>query len=384
MRVLVTSTPGSGHIHPLVPLATELQAAGHEVLWATAEEACAQVERYGFRVTPAGMPGDERRRTFAERAGAQLGALGVRERRAVMLPVMFGEITAPAMQRDLVSVFDSFQPDVVIHDLVEFAAPPVAAARGIPHATVAFGCALSSTLIALAASSVADLWANEGLAPSPSAGLYDHLYLHPLPVGFGEPPATQTAMSIQPMHFDGAPGSDVPPWVLDFGRDRAGVYVTFGTEMAQLAPWPAVIEALSLVDADVVVTLGSQVDPDSLGSAPRNVRLERYVPQSFLLDRASVVASHAGSGTLFASAARGIPQLCIPIAADQWDNADALRDAGAAISLELDQRSTDDIYTAMTTLLDSRPHSSAALTLADAFSALPHPRHHVGTIEALA
>ena len=329
------------------------------------------------------MPGEQRRRMFAERAGAQLPLLDVRERRKVLLPVMFGEITAPQMRDDLIAVFDEFHPDVVIHDLVEFAAAPLAAARGIPHATVSFGCALSPALIALAAASVADLWTNEGLAPSPTAGLYDHLYLHPLPVGFGDAPGSDVATSIQPMHFDGAHGPDVPPWVLDFGRDRPGVYVTFGTEMAQLAPWPAVIEAMGSIDADVVVTLGSQVDPDSLGSAPRNVRLERYVPQSLLLDRASVVASHAGSGTLFAAAARGILQLCIPIAADQWENADALRDAGAAISIELDQRSTDDIYTAMVSLLDGRQHKSAALALADGFSALPHPRDHVATIEAL-
>jgi integrase len=36
MRVLVTSTPGFGHIHPVVPLVQELQRAGHDVTWATA------------------------------------------------------------------------------------------------------------------------------------------------------------------------------------------------------------------------------------------------------------------------------------------------------------------------------------------------------------
>jgi UDP:flavonoid glycosyltransferase YjiC (YdhE family) len=178
--------------------------------------------------------------------------------------------------------------------------------------------------------------------------------------------------------------SDVPAWVLDFGHERRGVYVTFGTEMAQLAPWPAVIEAMGSIDADVVVTLGGQVDPDTLGPVPSNVRLERYVPQTFLLDRISAVGWHAGSGTLFATAARGIPQLCIPIAADQWENSDALAASGAAISLELHQRTADDIYGAMVTLLDGRQHASAALTLADAFSALPHPRDHVATIESLA
>ena len=38
-----------GHIHPMVPLATGLAQAGQEVVRATAPEACAWLEGYGFR-----------------------------------------------------------------------------------------------------------------------------------------------------------------------------------------------------------------------------------------------------------------------------------------------------------------------------------------------
>ena len=66
MRVLVTSTPGTGHIHPIVPLVTALRDAGHTVLWATSPESCSRVESYGFRTTPAGINTPERRALFAQ------------------------------------------------------------------------------------------------------------------------------------------------------------------------------------------------------------------------------------------------------------------------------------------------------------------------------
>lgn len=61
MRGLVTSMSGAGHIHPVVPLALALRAAGHDVLWAMARQAGPAIERRGFRSTPAGLDGSIRK-----------------------------------------------------------------------------------------------------------------------------------------------------------------------------------------------------------------------------------------------------------------------------------------------------------------------------------
>jgi UDP:flavonoid glycosyltransferase YjiC (YdhE family) len=271
---------------------------------------------------------------------------------------------------------------VIVHDLCEYAAAPIATSRGIPHVTLAFGDALAPALIAATAASVAEVWTAEGLTPSDSAGLYDHLYLHPLPASLGATPRSSAVRSVRPLHFDGATVSDKPEWVATFGRDRPGVYVTFGTEAGVFAPWSDIIAALGTLDVDAVVTLGG-LDSDTIGTVPPNVRVEQYVPQAFLLDRAAAVVSHAGSGTLFATAARGLPQLCVPIAADQWQNADALAASGAGLMLELDERDPQTIRDALARLLDGPVHADAAQVLAKDFAALPHPRHHVPTIESL-
>ena len=48
MRILVTSTPGMGHLNALLPLMFALQEAGHDLLVVTATESCEHVA--GLRV----------------------------------------------------------------------------------------------------------------------------------------------------------------------------------------------------------------------------------------------------------------------------------------------------------------------------------------------
>jgi len=383
VRILVTSTPGTGHLYPLVPLALELQAAGHELRWATAGESCPQIERIGFRAAAAGLGLAERAHLVRERH-LDLDRLPPRERRQAVVPVMFGEIAAPPMLADLEEIVERFRPNLVVHDLTEFAAAPIAASRGIPHVTLAFGLAVPGALLSSLAASVADIWDGIGLIPSESAGLYDHLYLSPVPESLGGPLPSRTARPLRPMHFDGASLTGPPPWISEFGCNRPGVYVTFGTQVADQAPWPEILAALGTVDVDAIATIGSGIEPSTLGPIPANVRVEPFVPQSFVLDRASLVVSHGGSGTLFAVAARGLPQLCVPIAADQWDNSDALAAAGSGLTLEPLDRVTSTISSALARLLGDPTFTNAAHRIAKDFVELPHPRELVEAVVSLA
>jgi UDP:flavonoid glycosyltransferase YjiC (YdhE family) len=383
MRVLVTSTPGAGHIHPLLPVASVLRDRGHDVLWATAADGCPRVDRYGFRTIVAGMETHERRALFL-RDGPDLPTLPPRERRLAMMPGLFGRAAAPRMRADLVPIVDDFGPDVVVHDVAEFAGPPVAASRGIPHVTVAFSGMLSERLHAVVVESVADVWAAEGLPVPDRAGLYDHLYLHPFPPGLGPMPAGRTIRSVRPLNVDGATTTPRPDWTAALGSRRPAVYVTFGTEASMPKPWRLVLDAVAGADVDVVATLGTSIDPESLGTIPANVRTERYVPQSFVLDRVRAVLSHGGAGTLVAAAMHGVPQLCVPLGADQWDNSDALAAAGAGLTVEPDQRDPATMLAMLGRMLDEPHFTTSARALASEFYALPHPADHAAAIEALA
>ena len=306
-----------------------------------------------------------------------------RQRRAVALPVMFGEVAAPVMREDLVEIFDDVRPQLVVHEFAELAAAPMATARGIASVSVGFSGAIPDAVQAALEESIAPVWEREGLSVN-AAGINGDLLLHPFPALLDTPRADGPSAPMRPLSFDGAPSASPPDWISTFGADRPGVYVTFGTEVAPRAPWAAILDALEDLDVDVVATVGGQLDPTTLGPLAANTRVERYVPQSFILDQAKVVISHGGAGTLIGAATAGKVQLCVPIGADQWDNAAALSTANTGITLEPHERDVDTIRQSVQHLLaDVAKHADAEL-LRDDFAAMPHPAELVTTIEQFA
>lgn len=387
VRVLVTSTPGLGHVQSLLPLSTALRDAGHEVLWATAPQAHQLVADRGFAVTAAGMSVADRRAAFEPRM-PEVMALAPRDRRALLFSGFFADVAAPAMRLDLESVIDDFAPDLIVHEMGELAAAPMAIARGLPHVTVAFSGTLPDPAIPALLQSLSDVWAAAGATAPTWPRVLGDLYLHPFPPALGWVPDLDVVRPTRPgagRTSASSPSGDAPAWLSSFGRDRPGVYLTAGTEASAMqAPWNAALAALGALPVDVVATIGPFVDPATFNSVPPNVRVERFVPHGPVLERASVVASHAGAGTLLAAAGFGLPQLLFPFAADQWENADALVGAGAGLICELQQRSVSDLTDAFVRLLDDTTIRQAAQRLAAEIGDMPTAADHVAEIARLA
>ena len=186
-----------------------------------------------------------------------------------------------------------------------------------------------------------------------------------------------------PQAFGGT-SSDAPPaWVEQFGAERAGIYVSMGTEMTRPEPWRAIFSAVADLAVDVVATVGQTLDVAELAPLPSNVRLARFVPQRFLLDRAALVISHAGAGTLMGAAVSGCAQLLMPLSADQWENADLLASTGAGLTLEEAQRDAGSIGLAVERLVtDGAVRAAAGRVRAD-FAEMPGLHEAVAAVEAL-
>ena len=381
MRILVTSTPGMGHLSALFPLMTALQRAGHDLLAVTAAESCELVQSRGFAVREGGMSSGDRRAAFAHRM-PEVMALPPRQRRGLFFAGFFADIAAPTMRVALLPVFDEFQPDVVVHERGELAAAPIAVARGVPHVTLAFSGSLPEWSEQLVIDTLEPLWAAEGLAAPTMVDINGDVYLHPFPPSFGQAPSEG---DVRPMRAEAADGDDAyPTWLSTLGVDRPLVYLTSGTEpLAATAPWAQAAEALGALDVDVVATIGRHLDPSVLGEVAPNIRVERFVPQRFILERATVAMSHAGAGSVLGAAARGVSQVLFPLGADQWENADAVAGAGTAIVLELDQRNVDYIGESVARILDDQQYARAATDVAGEIAAMPSPADHVATIEDL-
>jgi UDP:flavonoid glycosyltransferase YjiC (YdhE family) len=382
MQVLVTSTAGSGHVYPVVPMARALRDAGHDVTWAIAPQACNKIEELGIRAVPAGVDRADALAQDRRELLARFMAAPPRQRHVVAHPGFVTRL-APPMLDDLLRICDELAPDVIVHEPNEYAAAPVATAREIPHVTIGFGGPPPDEVLAAVHDPLQQLWSQLGLELRPAAGMYDHLYLHPLPLSLGPPLANPTMQRMRPIGFDGAVEQDAPSWLSELGHNRPCVYVTFGTEVAGFAPFRDVLEAVAPLDVDAVLTVGEAIDPDSLEPKPTNVRIERYIPQRFVLARSALLVSHAGSGAMLGAASRGIPQLCLPIAADQFENADFISAAGIGLTLEPDDVEPSTVGDAIQRLLDDQSFTERAKSVADEIVTMPTPSSHVATIVQL-
>ncbi len=336
----------------------------------------------GFDWSPAGMTTSVRREVSAAVID-EVTRLPMDERRGPLFGALFARAAAPVMQRDLAPIFERVRPDVVVREMAELAAAPMAAARSIPLVTVAFSGVLSELARREVLAELGPLWRAEGLDDPSWADTYGQLYLHPFPESFGQRPDSPVVRAIRPDR--GSPSDAPEAWVRVLGTDRPLVYVTSGTERASMTfPWAEAFAALGALDVDVVATIGTHVDPSALGAVPGNVRIERFVPQADLLARTSVVVSHGGAGTVLGAAGLGCRQLVVPLFADQWENGVAVSDGGCGVLLGPDRRHVEDFHESLRTLLEGSSHREAAARVAEEIAAMPTADDLAAEIEALA
>ncbi|MGH8917223.1 MAG: glycosyltransferase, partial [Actinomycetes bacterium] len=299
MRVLCSATPMEGVFGPFVPLGRALVAAGHEVLVATGPDLETRVAGEGFAVAVAGPTAMEG--AIAAMADPAVAAAAAGEHWHFG-GAMFGAVIAPAKIGVLRQVADEYRPDLVVHPPVDLAGPLLAAERGLGSATYGFGQLLDDRLVAALAERVAPTWRSAGLTPPSDAGIYRDRYLDPCPPSLQarRPSRDAVTLPIRP-EIPGDPAAALPEWAASLG-ERPVVYLSLGTVpfFNQPEKFVLLLAELGTTDVDVVVTVGADNDPGSLGSQPGNVHVERWLPLATLLPRCDAVVCHAGSGTTLA------------------------------------------------------------------------------------
>ena len=383
MRVLVSSTPGYGHVLPMVPLARALLAAEHEVLWATAADVCTLVAAAGIETVPAGLTqvqsGQARRAILKAAAG-----LRPEELAPFVFPRLFGRARTPLMLDDLLPIARQWQPDVLVHEQGELAGPLVAELVGVPHVTHAFGGAVPASILADAAQHVAPLWAESGRPMPPYAGCYEHLYLDICPPSLQTLPLDHIAhrQPLRPVSYTGEASGSLPSGLMT-DDSRPLVYLTLGTVVSKPGLLRAVVDAVAALEIRLLVTVGPYGDPASLGPQPAHVLVERYVSQTEVLPLCAAVVSHGGSGTVFGAAGLGLPQVCLPQAADQFRNTAGMVAVGAGIGLHPDQADGPSVAEAVRSVLHDPRFRDAASQLSEEIAAMPGPDQVVTRLEEL-
>ena len=366
MRVLLSSTAGEGHVQPMLPLAGALRDQGHQVVWAAPPEAQRRVEEAGLEVRRSGRDvswcGAEYARRWPEALDLPVEAATVH-----MYPRLFGAVAASAAHPDLMRIARDVEPDLVVHEAAEYAAPAVADALGVRAVTHGIGLGIRSALVAEACALAS--------APAPTTWVD----LCPPSLRTAEAPEPPGALALRAATLDPLPGDALPEAVEDALASADGrpvVHVTFGTVYADPVALRETAEAVAALGALVIVV-------GTLDAPVPSVVVADYAPYSLLLPRCQAVVSQAGAGVLLKTLAAGVPQLCLPKAAtDQFRNAGACEASGAGLRLVGADATPTAIAAATGRLLDEASFTTTARRIAAEIAAMPSPADVARTLTA--
>ena len=370
-RLLVSCFPGHGHLNPLLPVALACRAAGWEVLVTTGPDMAEIAVRHGLAAVATGLSLADAERAFLD-AHPEVGALSPADRVRTVLPGMFVDVAARSRVDELSALVARWRPDLVLHDVLEFAAPLAALANGVPHLAHGVGIitpaaewfgALEPVLVRL----YAERGVDEGLAR-----LQATTYLDLCP-----PSLHTTAVSpfaaVRPVRPIAASAGALPDVLVDLPHERT-VHVTLGT-VVNTTPGllESLVEGAGREPVNVVVTVGPDRDPGGLLPQPPNVLVERYVPHAALLPRCSAVVAHAGAGTLLATLAAGLPSVLVPVGSEQVLNAELATGAGTALTVPPSAATADRVREALHAVLHDPAFRTRAWAVSREIAAMPAP-----------
>ncbi|MFI8500132.1 nucleotide disphospho-sugar-binding domain-containing protein [Streptomyces sp. NPDC085524] len=370
MRILFTGPAAAGHLFPMIPTAQALRAAGHEVLFASAQP-LDRLREAGFPIVEIG-DGRTIREVFEQSSGD-----GVRYVNPDMTTDQILDMAARVFARVSRSTVDGlleaaggWGADLLVYDSFQASAPLVAAKLKIPSVLQNFGVTSGLEMVRRFAANFTEAYETYGVA-----GPAEPTALNIVPASLGGDPG---GLRMRYLPYNG--GGIVPAELLHRGT-RPRVVVTLGTVLTELDGVRAIgrlIEAAASADAEFLLAVGD-ADLAPLGTLPDNVRPLPWVPLAELLTVSDALVHHGGSGTMLTALQAGLPQLLLPQGADHFANADALTATGAAL-----RSASDDVDSALLTRLVTDPElSRAATTLRAENEALPTPAETVPALEAL-
>jgi rhamnosyltransferase subunit B len=164
-------------------------------------------------------------------------------------------------------------------------------------------------------------------APAGVLALYSRVFGGPYP---DYPPNVTITGQLR---YDASYGATLSPELEAFLQAGAPpVVFTLGSSAVEVAGgfWDESLAAVQRLGVRGVVLAGTDAAPRLRAVAPSNVLVVEKAPHSQLFGRASVVVHQCGMGTIGTALAAGVPQLAVPFANDQPDNAWRLTRMGVA------------------------------------------------------
>ncbi|MGW2425619.1 nucleotide disphospho-sugar-binding domain-containing protein [Streptomyces sp. NPDC001709] len=396
MRVLFVSWAWPSHLYPLVPLAWEFRNAGQEVLVATQPALIDAAVRTGLPTVPVGSSVDHGnllggamrpvhqapdRSPAPQPAAGSAPPDGPRPPRRLDLSVRIAE----DMVDDLDALCASWKPSLIVSEPTTYVAPLVAAAHGIPHASVLWGVDFHAQAHDHEREAFAELSHRLGIDGFDSRGV---VQIDPCPASL-QVPSAHPRLALRHVPYNGSGAA--PRWVL--GKpDRPRICLSWGLS----AQWAnttegdraveaqhRLIEALAETGAEIVVPV-ADLTPFDMVRLPPGVRIMEQLPLHLLLPTCDVLIARGGAGTMMAGVTAGVPQLCLPQYISDLTPAERLAGTGAGLCLSDGPLDPAAVRDAAQHIVHTPSYRSAAVRLREEAASRPPAATVVRRLESLA
>jgi len=410
MKILITSTPATGHLNPLLAITQILVAEGHEIALLTGSSFRARVEASGikFFCFPEGADFDPTD-VFSRVPELKTIPPGLEWLRIACERIFVDAI--PAQHHGILQTLQQFPADIVIGDDMMFGILPML-----------LGPRSQRPPIALCGTSFLH-WKREdgaphflGLPPAKSdedrdryvalARDNDAAVDQPVLLRLNQ---TLKALDIEPIamplfhsvvaladaylqlsvpsfefpreipssvHFVGTPPiiakqAAPPSWAKDLDGSRKVVLVTQGTvanHNFNLLVAPTLAALADEPDILVVVTAGGRPTDAIPGIIPSNARVASYLPFEWLLPKVDVLVTNGGYGSVNQALSFGIPLVTAGLTEDKADVNARVAWSGVGINLATNEPTPEALRDAVRTVLDQPRHRMRASQIADEFA----------------
>ncbi|MGF1480737.1 MAG: glycosyltransferase [Cyanophyceae cyanobacterium] len=147
------------------------------------------------------------------------------------------------------------------------------------------------------------------------------------------------------------------------------IYASLGTLQNQnWSIFETIATACADVEAQLVISLGDPQRQKPEPALPGEPLVVPYAPHQQLIEKASLVITHAGMNTVLGALSRGVPLVAIPITSEQPGIAARLARTGAGVAVPLAQLSVPVLRSAVQQVLSDRTYREQAKQMQQAIA----------------
>lgn len=355
-RILVVTLHAAGNWPPELALIRALALAGHEVRVVSDEQHAGQIATAGAEYRPYQYA---KQRDPSRRDG--------KDPSSEMLRIMHEVFLNPAYADELLAEVARDRPDVVLVDQMLWMASVAAESTRLPTATLWHTVYSRARDLSTISGPVLDrlnaLRKQLGL-PSVASVRENIERAHAILAFTYEKFDSAAAGAPRQLHYVGplgCVGAQAQRYALPWPSHdlRPLILVSYSTTFQdQVGMLQRIADAVASLPARVLLTLGEAIRADEL-RLPDNVVAERFAPHGAVLPFADLVVTHAGHGTVMASATAGVPMVCTPMGRDQHAVGACVQSCGLGVVVSMTASSEELRSVIGAALQDDELHARA-------------------------